>query len=579
MMINKRLIQMTSTSKKYMALNVLYQWISLLCNIVSIVAIGILLQHIMIGVFPTAMLLAIAGIVVVMILLRTFCNMKAAKMSYKASTEIKDVLREKMYRKLLQLGVRYPETMATSEVVQVFVEGVEQLEIYMGRYLPQLFYSLLAPLTLFVVLFPINIKAAIVLLVCVPLIPASIIAVQKFAKKLLAKYWSQYTGLGDHFLENLGGLTTLKIYGADQRQHEKMNEEAETFRKITMKVLTMQLNSISVMDMLAYGGAAIGCIIAMHELGAARIDFWEAFIIIMLAAEFFIPLRLLGSFFHIAMNGMAASDKIFRLLDAKEKLVGEEELGEIKAIELENVNFSYGDKPCLSQVSMKVSKGSFTSLVGPSGCGKSTIAALILGEHSIKEGGLFLEGKSLDEISEEVRMQHITYVNFKSYIFAGTIRDNLLQGNPSASEQAMEEALQLVNLYDFIMSQGGLDMTVSEQGANLSGGQRQRLAIARALLHDSEIYIFDEATSNIDAESEELIMKAILSLKGKKTVLFITHRLAQVIHSDCIYVMKEGKMKEAGTFAELMESKHVFHELYEKQRELEVYVEGGSANA
>ena len=571
---------MTSTSKKYMALNVFFQWVSLLCNIVSIFAIAILLEHMRLGVYSQKMMICVAVIVAAMVLIRCFCNMKAAKMSYKSSAEIKDTLREAIYRKLLRLGNRYNDTVSTSEVVQVSVEGVEQLEIYMGRYLPQLFYSLLAPVTLFAVIAPISFKAAIALLLCVPFIPMSIVAVQKFAKKLLSKYWSQYTGLGDHFLENLSGLTTLKIYSADEKKHKEMNVEAEHFRKVTMKVLTMQLNSISVMDLLAFGGAALGCIIAISEMSKGNIAFYQAFIIIMLASEFFIPLRLLGSFFHIAMNGMAASDKIFNLLDSEEEERKEESNNELKpSITLNHITFSYEEKRVLSNLSLELGEGSFTSLVGLSGSGKSTIAALLTGEQKVDAGQILLGGVPYEEISEAERMKKITYVSFMSYIFAGTVKENLLLANKKATDEQLYEALKTVNLYDFVMEQGGLTMEVKEQGSNLSGGQKQRLAIARALLHDSEIYIFDEATSNIDVESEEIIMDAITSLKGKKTVLFITHRLAQVKCSDEIYVLQDGEIAEHGPFEQLREKKAAFEKMYATQMELEEYRKGGNADA
>ena len=575
MMINKRLINMTSTSKKYTVKNVFYQWISLLCNIISVFAIGLLLQQVWEGDYEAKNLVFVFATVSVMIGIRFLCNMLAAKMSYRSSSEIKDVLREAIYRKLLALGNGYQEKVTTSEVVQVSVEGVEQLEIYMGRYLPQFFYSVLAPVTLFVVLLPISVKAGVALLLCVPLIPMSIIAVQKFAKKLLNKYWSQYTGLGDHFLENLSGLTTLKIYGADERKHQIMNEEAETFRKVTMRVLIMQLNSISVMDLLAFGGAALGCIVAILELQAGNLVLWQAFVIIMLAAEFFIPLRLLGSYFHIAMNGMAASDKIFRLLDMEEETeVNTTNTVETPSIVLENIAFSYGDKNILDGVSLEAKAGNFVSLVGVSGSGKSTIASLLTGELKKESGKILLGGIPLEALPEEERMKNVTYLGFQSYIFAGTVEDTLLQGNPYATKEMMYEALRLVNLYDFVMEQGGLSMEVKEQGSNLSGGQRQRLAMARAFIHDSAIYIFDEATSNIDVESEEIIMDAIASLKGKKTVLCISHRLAQVKDSDCIYVLEDKRVKEQGTFEQLMRKQGAFAKMYEVQSSLERYRKG-----
>ena len=301
-MIKKRLIHLLEDSKKYILQNVLWQWLGLLAQILAVSAIGLLLEGLIQESVSTKLLAGTAFICVCSILVRFFCERQAAKASFLASIDVKRVLREKIYDKLTRLGNSYREKIATSKVVQLSAEGVEQLETYFGRYLPQFFYSLLAPFTLFAVLSFVNLKASGILLVCVPLIPVSIVAVQKFAKKLLNKYWGSYTELGDSFLENLQGLTTLKIYQSDSQKAEEMDREAEQFRRITMKVLTMQLNSISVMDLVAYGGAAIGMIVTIKEYLAGNLGFSGAFTIILLASEFFIPLRLLGSFFHIAMN-------------------------------------------------------------------------------------------------------------------------------------------------------------------------------------------------------------------------------------------------------------------------------------
>ena len=453
------------------------------------------------------------------------------------------------------------------------MEGVEQLETYFGRYLPQFFYSLLAPITLFAVLSFISWKASLVLLICVPLIPISIVAVQKFAKRLLKKYWGSYTELGDSFLENLQGLTTLKIYQSDERKAQEMDEEAEKFRRITMKVLTMQLNSISVMDLVAYGGAAVGMIVVVREYINGSLGFAGAFAILLLASEFFIPLRLLGSFFHIAMNGMAASDKIFRLLDMPEREQGEEVLsGESLDITFENVSFSYEtERPILKDVSFHIPKGQFISLVGESGCGKSTIASLILGRNRQYEGRILLGGMDLKKIKEKSLMEHVTLVRHNSYLFKGTVEENLLMGNPNATQEQMTEALKKVNLWEFLKGKEGLETKLAEKGSNFSGGQCQRLCIARALLHDTEMYIFDEAASNIDVESEEIIMDVIRQLAETETVLLISHRLANVKKSHCIYVLREGKIVETGTHKELMEQQEVYKEMYTTQKNLENY--------
>lgn len=452
-------------------------------------------------------------------------------------------------------------------------EGVEQLETYFGRYLSQLFYSLLAPLTLFVLLAFVNVKASVVLLVCVPLIPVSIVAVQKLAKRLLNKYWGIYTELGDSFLENLQGLTTLKIFQADEEKAVEMDTESQKFRQITMKVLTMQLNSTSVMDVIAYGGAAAGMIVTISEWMKGNVSFGGALMIILLASEFFIPLRLLGSFFHIAMNGMAASDKIFALLDLPEQeeksvVLEEEDI----PICLERVRFAYEEKrDILKGVSMELPAGSFTSIVGVSGCGKSTIAGILMGRNRGYQGSITLQGKELRDISEKSMMAHITLISHNSYLFKGSVRDNLRMGKKTASEQEMWDVLKKVKLYEFLQNQQGLDTVVLEKGSNFSGGQCQRLALARALLHDTPVYIFDEATSNIDMESEEMIMKVIHELARTKTILLISHRLANVVTSDRIYMLEDGIIVQEGSHQELMEEGGAYKTLYCHQSKLEAY--------
>ncbi len=579
-MIKTRLVQLLSHARKYILYNILWQWGALVAQIVAVFTISGLLGNLYEGNITESNMIQKGGILAVVLLVRFLCDRMAAKASYQASVDVKRVLRDKIYEKLLKLGASYHEKIATSEVVQLSTEGVEQLETYFGKYLPQLFYSLLAPLTLFIVLsITASVRASVVLLVCVPLIPVSIVVVQKIAKRLLNRYWSIYTGLGDSFLENLQGLTTLKIYQADGRKAEEMDEEAAEFRRITMKVLTMQLNSTSVMDIVAYGGAAIGMVVAVNEFLHGRIGLEQTLCIVLLASEFFIPLRLLGSFFHIAMNGMAASDKIFCLLDIEEEETGKilftkEQLGKL-SVEMEEVYFSYQEeREILHGISLRIPAGSFVSLVGESGCGKSTIASLLSGRNRGYTGQVTLGGVSAADLSEAERMRHVTVVKHDSYLFQGTVRENLLLAKPDATAKEMKEVLEKVNLWGYLQGQGGLDTKVSENGDNLSGGQCQRLSLARALLHDSEMYIFDEATSNIDAESEEMIMEVVHELAKKKTVLLISHRLLNVVPSDCIYMLQDGEIAESGTHQELMAEKGAYYHLYESQRELEEFGKG-----
>ena len=573
MMINKRLIGTVSESKKYIAGNVACQWVSLVANIVMIFSISGFLAKLWkqnwdgSDVFKTAAVMAAA------ILIRYVCLAGASRMSFLSSKTVKKRLREKIYSKLLQMGASYSERVSTSEVIQLCVEGVEQLETYFGAYLPQFFYSMLAPLTLFAVLAFVNMASALVLLICVPLIPVAIAAVQTFAKKLLSRYWGQYTALGDTFLENLQGLTTLKIYQADAFKNEEMNQEAEKFRKITMKVLTMQLNSITVMDLIAYGGAALGVIMAVGQYQDQAVDWPGALAIILLSADFFIPMRQLGSFFHIAMNGMAASDKIFRLLDLSEDGRRREEVFPEKGdIICEDVDFAYEEgRKVLRHIHMTFKRGSLTAIVGESGCGKSTVAGLLTGRNRHYTGSICVGNVSLPDIRESSLMENVTYVSFNSYLFKGTVGENLRLAAPEADDDRLWEVLEQTRLADFLRSQQGLATMLSEKGSNLSGGQCQRLALARAILHDSPVYIFDEATSNIDVESENVIMEQILELARTKTVILISHRLANVVSADQIYVMEAGRVKESGRHGQLIQKSGVYQALWQTQQSLENY--------
>ena len=573
LMIKKRLVGLLSHAKKYIIYQVVWQWLALLCQVVMIYSAAMLLETALFWEVTPLMAACYGGLVLVALILRFVCDRQASHASYRASVDVKRILRDKIYSKLLRLGAAYREKVTTSEVVQMAAEGVEQLETYFGKYLSQLFYSLLAPVTLFVILSFVNWQASLVLLICVPLIPVSIIAVQKIAKKLLNKYWGIYTELGDSFLENLQGLTTLKIYRSDEKKAEEMDEESQRFRQITMKVLTMQLNSTSVMDIIAYGGAAVGMIVTLTQFMKGNLSVHGALMLILLASEFFIPLRLLGSFFHIAMNGMAASDKIFALLDLPEPEEKSEWLdGMAMDIEFTGVHFSYEeDREILKGIDMEFPAGSFTSLVGASGCGKSTAAAILMGRNHGYKGSVTIEGKELADIQETSLMDQITLVSHNSYLFKGTVEDNLRMGKPDASEEEMREALKKVNLWGFLQAQQGIGTPIQERGSNFSGGQCQRLAIARALLHDTPVYIFDEATSNIDAESEEMIMDVIHKLAETKTIILISHRLANVVKSDRIYMMKEGCVTETGTHEELMEQNGDYANLYRSQMELEQY--------
>lgn len=570
MMINKRLIAAVGESKKYIAANLALQWVSLAANILIMGVFCRVLAGLYAGAPAPGALVRAALLVLAAVVVRIACGVGASRMAFLSSRAVKLRLRGLVYDKLLRLGASYREQVSTGEVVQVAVEGVDQLETYFGAYLPQFFYAMLAPLTLFAVLCRVNLPAATVLLVCVPLIPVAIAAVQTWAKKLLSKYWGQYTALGDTFLENLQGLTTLKIYQADGFKNEEMNRESEKFRRITMKVLTMQLNSITIMDLVAYGGAAAGIVLAALAFRDGRIGLEGALFIMLLAADFFLPMRLLGSYFHIAMNGMAASDKIFRLLDAPEPAAGTRAVGQDVTIRCENLTFGYEtDRPVLRGVDLQAEPGAFIALVGESGCGKSTIAGILTGRNRGWSGKVTMGGVSLADISEESLLSTITYVGHQSYLFKGTVGDNLRMGAPNADDAALWRVLEEVNLADFLRGEQGLDTPVAERGANLSGGQCQRLALARAILHDSPVYIFDEATSNIDVESENDIMNRIRAMAGTKTVILISHRLANVEPADRIYVMQDGRTAECGTHTRLLAQNGEYARLWKAQQALE----------
>ena len=571
-MVNKRLINEMGSAKKYIFVNVFFQWLSLLLNITAISRLTSYIQAVYYGNTGYDGLVRVVAVVAVCMAARYLFTIRASRAGFRSGEKVKQTLREKIYKKLLSLGPSYGESVKTAQLVQIAVEGVDQLDTYFSAYLPRLFYAMASPLTLFLVIGWIDISVAVVLLICVPLIPVSIVAVQRWAKKLLSKYWGQYTDMGDTFLENLQGMTTLKIYGADEMKNQEMNRQAEKFRKITMRVLTMQLNSISVMDLVAYGGATTGVILALKSYFAGNITLAGCLMIILLSAEFFIPMRQLGSFFHIAMNGMAAADKIFDFLDVT--VSGRGEKGNYPSgadIVFHDVSFSYGDRKILKDINMTFAKNSLTAIVGTSGSGKSTIASLIMGRNKSYSGQITAGGKNFKDIDEGQIFENITYVSHGDYIFKGTIRDNLAMAANELTEKQMFDVLKSVNLMEIVDGEKGLDTPIDERGENLSGGQRQRLALARAILHDSPVYIFDEATSNIDVESENIIMEHIFRLAKEKTVILISHRLANVVGADKIYTLEDGRISQCGTHTSLLNTRGVYSRLFNSQSVLENY--------
>lgn len=574
-MMDKRLLALVPEAMRHVLATVAWQWVGLLGNVAMVWVIARALAALAGGgtVPASALTILSAGIVA-----RTISARLASRESFIASQGVKKTLRRRIYEKLLALGPDYVEAVPTAEVVQLSVEGCEQLETYFGQYLPQLFYAVLAPVTLFFMVAPVCLPAAVVLLLCVPLIPVTIVAVQKVAKRILGDYWDQYAELGDSFLENLQGLTTLKIYQADAARHEAMNAEAERFRVVTMKVLSMQLNSIIVMDIVALGGAVAGMAVALAFAAAGAVDLFGCLFIILISADFFLPMRQLGSYFHVAMNGIAASEKIFRLLGlpdpAPRPLLPER--GD--HFSMGRVSFSYEEgRRVLDNVDIDVPSVGLTAIVGESGSGKSTVAALLSGRYDGYEGNVFLGGKQVRDIDRAALARYVTVVGLQARLFAGTVADNLRMAAPDATDEELWQALELARLADFLREQDGLATRLAENAANLSGGQRQRLSLARAILHNSPVYIFDEATSNVDVESEQDIMDAICGLARYKAVVVISHRLVNAVPARRIYVLDHGVLAGSGTHEELLAGCAEYRALWDAQTELERLSAGDAA--
>lgn len=542
MMIDKRLINLVPTSKKYVALTVFLKWISLISNAVLIFSVAKIIQN-------KAQNILFPVILIFISIITTFLTSQFSSItSFKSSSEVKKTLRSLIYEKLLRLGTDYQEKTETAKIVQWAVDGVEQIEVWFGQYLPQFFYSMIAAVSTFAILAFLDLKMAIILLVCVPLIPISIIAVQKIAKKILGKYMDQYAKLADNYLENLQGLTTLEIYKADEYKQKKIGEEAENFRKVTMKVLSFQLNSIIIMDIVAYAGAGLGIAAAVADFLRGNLSLTNCFVCILLSADFFIPLRRLGSYFHTAMNGTTASKNIFALLDTQEKSDGNVEIEKTKELspflfEASNLSYKFGERTVLKNISLKIEKGSFTAFIGKSGSGKSTTAKILAGINQDYEGFAKINGIEIHQIIKNDLYKFCSYISHKDWIFKGSIRDCLLEGNQNASEEQMWSVLEKVQLDGFVKEMGGLDFQILENANNLSGGQKQRLSIARSLLHNSEVYIFDEATSNIDVESEKAILELLHHLKNKKTIIMISHRKENCENADKIYTFENGEIQ------------------------------------
>ncbi|MEQ3353443.1 ABC transporter ATP-binding protein/permease [Aedoeadaptatus acetigenes] len=578
-MIDKRLLRYFSESKKAIA-----QVVGLKCLLLVLnsLATGLMVYALRLFFTESAwqkpLCFAVIGSFVIY-LSRFFVAKKEVRLAYRASASVKEKMRSQLFRKLMGFGVRYKERLRSAEAVQMIGEGIDQLEIYFSAYLPQFYYSMIAPVFLFFVIGSMSWTVAIVLLIGVPLIPLAIALIQTFAKKTFAKYWTEYTDVGDEFLENLQGLTTLKIYGTDPYRHKQMEKSAEAFRVQTMRVLTMQLNSIIVMDFVAYGGAAIALVVCLKACMSGRLDFFDALFILLLSADYFLPMRQLGSFFHIAMNGMAAADRMFDLLALEEEEDGTLSMAGADKLTAKNLSLSYdGDKNALDQLSFDVKGPQLVGIVGPSGSGKSTLAAVLSKQLKGYGGSLAFCGVELSHTKEKSLLDHVTYLGAESYIMGGSVRELLAMANPRATVAAMWDSLERVNLKEYFAAEDGLNTIIQSGGSNLSGGQRQRLSLAMALLHDTPVYIFDEVTSNIDVESEEKIVGEIRALAETRLVLFISHRLANVKDAGRILVLNQGQLVEEGRHEELLEKGGMYSALWKTQAELESY-RGGEVYA
>lgn len=574
-MFEKRLFSLVPQATPYIVASVLFKWIALMANITVIWVLARILDGIVTGGLPAALAVdALAKATLPLaaaIIVRAAAIHLAQRSGDKAAFEAVRRVRSLVYDKLTALGPSYTETVPTAEAVQTSVEGATQLQVYFGGYLPQLFFAGLAPITLFVLLVGQAGLPAALLLACVPVIPVSIMMVMRNAKKIGAEYWGSYVDLGGMFLEAVQGLTTLKVYQADRSWHERINAESERFRTATMRLLVMQLRSICVMDLVVYMGAALGIIVAVLQLATGKIGFEAAFLIVFLSQEFFLPMRRLGSLFHTAMNGMAASRRMFGILDTPEPERGDVELDGRDDIELAGVSYAYGDRTVLDSASATIAHGSLVALVGESGGGKSTLAGIIAGRKGAYRGSVRIGGVELRDATAASLMRAVTLVPTNGYLFAGTLRDNLLLAQPNATDTELLRALDRTRVAAFVQSNGGLDMMINEGGTNLSGGQRQRVCMARALLHDSPIYVFDEATSNVDAASEAAIGEVIASLAGGHTVIVVAHRLSTIVDADQILVLERGRIAERGTHGELLATTGAYARMWNSQEQLSAY--------
>lgn len=570
LLIDKALFRFIGNTRKYIFQAVAINCIKLIANIVFAYSFASILAYFIKGIFIIKFETSIIAIVV-SLLVRQLCIRYASRKNSLVIYEVKQNLRQAIYEKVLSMGTLYQEEMTTQEIVHLGVEGVEQLENYYGSYLTQFYYSFVSTLILVAAIYPLNSWVAGALLLASPLIPGFLYIILIIVKNVQKKYWSKYADVGNLFLDSLQGLTTLKVFKADEARGRELDEISEGFRKQTMKVLSMQLNSIMIIDWFAYGGAVLATAVALIQYNVGNIFIYQLIVILLLIADFFVPMRTLTGFFHIAMTGVTAGERMLEFLDKDNyEERGIEEYPKGTTIELKNMNFTYPDGgQILKNINMEFESGKMTALVGESGCGKSTLACVIAGEYRQPSNSIFLGDKDILSIDKSEINKNIIRITHDGHVFQGTVRSNLLLGNYEATDEKLVDILKNVRLWEVFEQMEGLDTEILSQGKNLSGGQAQRLSLARALIYDAEVYIFDEATSNIDIESEEIITGIIEEISKRKTVIYISHRLRSIVNADNIYVMEKGELIEEGTHKELMDKKGKYKFLFNQQSELE----------
>ena len=565
-MFNKKLFNELRSEKIQILRLLLIKIIQMATNVAMIFLIGKSIESIINSNFSGSKFILFMSLIMG---LNIFLIKIEASISYKVSYRIKNTLRERLMKKVFSFKMEYGSKISISEVINLGVEGIEQLNLFYSALLPQLLFSLIGPLILFFILSFLNFKIAIIMLLLIPLIPIAIIMVQKLAKKVVKTYWKSYTNLSEVFIDFLYGLTSLEVFNADEDYNDLLNAKAEDFRVKTMKLLMMQLNNITVLDLISYAGSALGIILSIYYYSKGQLSVFAAFSFILLSQEFFLPLRRLGALFHVAMNGITAANSLFEILDLDsiedfEDLIQDEKVD----IEVRNLNFSYGEKEILKDLNMKIKSNKITAIVGESGCGKSTLAKLVGGLERNYDGEILYNG--LSEISNDSLNENIMLVDNNPYFFKESLRYNLKIANKNADDDKLIEVLEEVGLYSYFKNVGSLDSILESAGNNLSGGQKQRLAIGRVLLKEPKILILDESISNIDKESEDLILNLIQKLKEKMTIILITHRLNTVLHADYIYYLDNKKVAEEGSFEEISKGE-LFSGIYRYQRELEMW--------